>query len=519
MAIDEVLFARLRDNFNAEWRKIEPYASRRPLTKNEALRANYRKDIVGTFNSICNYLIQIYHSSDKIEEKLECVARINPYIIKCQKAFDILRLQYVWPTEELTPINIDLVISIDGTVEQVTEEPEQPTGTDQQGDIASSTGNSEQFFDTDQANDSRIDELISNLSNLGTVTEVDLDQSEQIDNPEDQSSIEQITEQADQQTNQQIIEQTVQVQTGNTGTEQQNNNGNEGDSDTVHSQPTNRTDNTMPQTPEEFVKTASHILNYKFEGDPLKLQSFLEDIDLVQAMAKPESKDVCLKFVKTRITGRAREVLPDDIDTIKKITDALVKNIKADNSTVIEGRITALRIHKGNMTKFAEEAEKLAEAFERSLVSEKFTKEKAEELTVLKTKELCRKVARNDVVEGIIASTKFASPKDVIATFITENDIARKKKSEQQNYQKRSGDKYQSKGQKFNKANKNYKNDGKGQNKGKYNKNRNNSNQSGKSRGNRNEHTIRIVSDATTPSTSAENSTNGGEQVFRLNQS
>lgn len=115
MAIDEVFFAKLRDDFNAEWRKVEPYISRRVLTNREDLLAGYRRDIVGTFNAICNYLSQIYHSSNKIEDKLDCVARINPYIVKCQRAFGILKLQYVWPTEELTPIDIDLVVSIDNT--------------------------------------------------------------------------------------------------------------------------------------------------------------------------------------------------------------------------------------------------------------------------------------------------------------------------------------------------------------------------------------------------------------------
>lgn len=517
MAIDEVQFAGLRDRFTEEWKKVEHIVSdRRVLTRNLNKRAEYRDKLTHTFNAICAYLIRVYHSSKKADEKLDCIARIGPYSEKCKKAFDSLKLAYNWPTEPLTLINIRHIQSLDEPLPEpvIETEPQPTTSTVEQGGSVLPTSRSEHSVDDNENDESTLDDLIQNLS------AIDIEEGEQTQ-AQATDSEEQTVQQGASSNQNQRTEQ-------NRSTGEQSNSANNSNSNSDSERDRGRDPNSnrnlnqqaitmVAQTPQEFFATASKILNYKFEGDPLKLQSFLEDVELVEEMAQPETRAVCLKFVKSRITGRAREQLPEDIDTIQKITDALKKNVKYDSSKVIEGRLTALRINKGNVTKFAEEAEKLSEAFERSLVDEKFTREKAKELTIAKAKELCRKVTRSDVVEGIIASTKYDSPKEVIAAFITESDIARKKKQEQQNYQKRSNDQGRNKGQKFNKDKKFQKNDNKGQNKGKFQKNQND-NQGGKGRNNRNEHTIRIVNDASTPSTSKDNS-NGGEQVFRLAQS
>lgn len=47
VAIDEVEFATLRDRFNREWKRIEPY-TRKPLTSNVEKLIDYRTSIVGT---------------------------------------------------------------------------------------------------------------------------------------------------------------------------------------------------------------------------------------------------------------------------------------------------------------------------------------------------------------------------------------------------------------------------------------------------------------------------------------
>lgn len=106
--------------------------------------------------------------------------------------------------------------------------------------------------------------------------------------------------------------------------------------------------------------------------------------------------------------------------TVDDIVRQLKASIKTESSKVIEGRILALRADKSSLTKFAEQAEALADQFRRSLCVEGFSKEKAKELAVEKTVEMCRKSAKNDTVKAVIAASKFSEPKEVIAKMIVE---------------------------------------------------------------------------------------------------
>lgn len=179
--------------------------------------------------------------------------------------------------------------------------------------------------------------------------------------------------------------------------------------------------------------------------------------------------------------------------------------------------MATLKLVKGNFTKFSEEAEKMAEAYRRSLIFEKFTREKASELTIRKTKEICRRVAHGDVAKSVIESTVYNSPAEVIATLITQSDMARKEKKEQEPFKKPQNNKNQNySNQKYPKNQQNSKTEPQKSGK-KYSKGQNSNNHGGKQ--NKNDHVIRIVTDAG-PSTSAESgSAQNTEQVFRVAQS
>lgn len=179
-------------------------------------------------------------------------------------------------------------------------------------------------------------------------------------------------------------------------------------------------DSTMAQTPKDFITMAHHMINYRYDGDPLALNSFLDAISLLEELVEEANQNIFLKFIMTRLEGKARELIADDAKTVKDIVDALKAGIKTESSKVIEGRILALRADKSSLVKFAEQAEKLAEQFNRSLCVEGFSKEKAKEITIQKTVEMCRKSSRNDTVKAVLAASTFTEPKEVIAKMIVE---------------------------------------------------------------------------------------------------
>lgn len=72
------------------------------------------------------------------------------------------------------------------------------------------------------------------------------------------------------------------------------------------------------------------------------------------------------------------------------------------------------------MPKTAEQAEELADALRRTFVIEGISAEKANEMAVEKTVEMCRASTRSDLVKSVLPSTTFEDAKTVIAKYIIE---------------------------------------------------------------------------------------------------
>lgn len=175
----------------------------------------------------------------------------------------------------------------------------------------------------------------------------------------------------------------------------------------------------------EFMKIASGHINKPYSGDPLCLTSFIDSIKLLETLATTnELRTFLVSFVKTKIDGRAREFITTE-DSINAIINTLKNKIKPDNSKVIEGRMLSLRLNLQAQDDFAKKTEDLAEAFRRSLVVEGITFDKANEMSIDKTVEVCRNNARSDLVKSVLEASKFEAPKDVIAKLLTQVDKAR----------------------------------------------------------------------------------------------
>lgn len=77
------------------------------------------------------------------------------------------------------------------------------------------------------------------------------------------------------------------------------------------------------------------------------------------------------------------------------------------------------------MQDFAKQAEDLAEFMKRSLIFEGFPEAKAQEITIEETVAVCRESSTSDVVKSVLAASKFKTPQDAIAKFLTESDTKR----------------------------------------------------------------------------------------------
>lgn len=149
---------------------------------------------------------------------------------------------------------------------------------------------------------------------------------------------------------------------------------------------------------------------------------------MLATMATNDTRQTLIAYVKTRLTSKALEALKPDDDTIVKIIASLRSRIKPDTSTVVMGRLSALRLARKSVQDFAKEAEELAEGLKRALVFEGFPENKAQELTVEKTVSVCRESSNSDIVKSVLAAAQFATPSEVLSKFITETDKNRVEK-------------------------------------------------------------------------------------------
>ncbi|XP_065370876.1 myb-like protein P [Calliphora vicina] len=171
----------------------------------------------------------------------------------------------------------------------------------------------------------------------------------------------------------------------------------------------------------KFISMCSSIIRENYNGNPLTLNSFIDKINLIEEITAPNLNTCLISFIKSKLDGKAREVLPNQIISTDQIKDILKNRIKPDSSIVVAGRIAALNIKQNNYTDFAKNVEDLADALERSLVIEGITREKAHEMAIDQTISVCRANAKSDMVKAILASTTFKEPKDVVAKLIIED--------------------------------------------------------------------------------------------------
>lgn len=375
LKFDQKKYDGLKSEFSKAIKRVRVSKSpHRKLTEDESKLSSYKESIIETYNRLVEY-IAIFYSRFKEENKIIFKDRITHSRGKVVECFDILNLTYHWPQNSLELIDIEQVAKSKNS----------------QSEIANSSDALNRATSSDSIASDEVDDPLSNIDNL-------------------------------------MLEETEVTGNGEEGNQSDTQNNLENNSDNI--------DNitTMVQSTSEFLKLAASILNYKFAGDPLKLESFITDIELVDELAEAANKDICLKFIKSKLEGKALECMPEAVNTIEAVTDALKAEIKPENSSIIEGKMLALRLEKGNLSKFSEQAEKLAEAFRRTLIVEGISKAKAQEMTINKTIEICRKTARSETVKSVLAAKTFESPSEVVAKFVTENTIARREYKEAQSF-------------------------------------------------------------------------------------
>lgn len=111
-------------------------------------------------------------------------------------------------------------------------------------------------------------------------------------------------------------------------------------------------------------------INRNYAGDPLALNAFINSVELLSDFATEALKPIFVRFIKSKLEGKAHECIPPDADSSDVIIESLKAQIKPDNSKVIAGRMLALEPDRFKLIEFSTQMEALADALQRSLIIE-----------------------------------------------------------------------------------------------------------------------------------------------------
>lgn len=141
----------------------------------------------------------------------------------------------------------------------------------------------------------------------------------------------------------------------------------------------------------EFYKMCVQTFTDVYDDDPLVAHAFVRKIQTLEPLCEDEThKKILVDVIMSNVKGRALDVIPSDPADSTVIREAIKNKIKPEKSSIIEGRMIALKIDKGGFTEFSNKAEKLSDKYKHSLIVEGISKEKANEMTIAKAVSLCK---------------------------------------------------------------------------------------------------------------------------------
>lgn len=105
--------------------------------------------------------------------------------------------------------------------------------------------------------------------------------------------------------------------------------------------------------PAEVMKLVNNTL-VPFNGQIGKLRAFIINTQTLETIIPAEHRALAINCIRGKLEGTAAALIPSDVSTFAEIKHGFVNNIKAEPSTVVEARLSAIRFDNYNLTKFSD---------------------------------------------------------------------------------------------------------------------------------------------------------------------
>lgn len=156
------------------------------------------------------------------------------------------------------------------------------------------------------------------------------------------------------------------------------------------------------------MKTAKALIQ-PYDGSPSGVEAFVDSIALLGDLTKPEHNETAIKFVKTRLSGKARAALPPNARTLNEISDAIKIACKStETPDTLLAKLKATK-NKGDQQKFCDEIESLTQKLSTLYVDSKIPPEVASKMATKAGVDTLIKGVSNPELKIILKANEFTS--------------------------------------------------------------------------------------------------------------
>lgn len=169
-----------------------------------------------------------------------------------------------------------------------------------------------------------------------------------------------------------------------------------------------------------FLTLACTVIGEHYYGDPVKLQSFVSSIELLEKIARTDHNIEILRlFVISRLVGKAYDAVSDSMNSIDNIKTSLIRNIEKTSFKLIKFELIALSCEKQSILEFVDKATGLAESLEHSLRDVGFPTSLARTETIEAVREICVNKARSSMLKIILKASTYTNVQEIFTKFLS----------------------------------------------------------------------------------------------------
>lgn len=168
----------------------------------------------------------------------------------------------------------------------------------------------------------------------------------------------------------------------------------------------------------EFLSCADAIFPLRYDGRAEELKSCIDALELLNTFAiEHQANDLAVKFVKTRLVGRARDLVPNEA-TLLDIMGTLSAGIKVASSNGIISRMKGLCCGD-DVNKFCAAIETLAGKLLCSYLNMQIPFGSAESLVIDEVRRILGDSATCQCIKLVLDCKQFLSVTEVTSTYLS----------------------------------------------------------------------------------------------------